>query len=577
MIVKSDFKRYFRVILVAVFGVFLASAAGSCIRSNGGGPDTEDGDDAYITLSMGTRALSVDEDPGDYEERKVGIVRMVLYSTNADPASATPADYEVVRAFDFLIKSVEQSDEFVPGYEEWDGNSYQYEFEANGYPPGEHLYESTTSPDNDYFITWARKVPRRDYKMLILINVDDSPESNPTFSLTTRSDSENMNVWGLTSQGRRLDEFLAAATIKIQYGSFSLHNIYTHYGIVMTNSMGLVDIPASALASSVEEAHKAPFPVSVDRVVAKVVVKGDPEYWSVPDGATVGSVYWGMTNHNKRFYWMRKQTNVIDTYFGSGGVGGLETDIYPDPYNMTVGRGEIYAEDPNFEGISGNSALVEANFIKADVNNNWRSYYLEPEGLESEYVLENTMAGDEQHEDVMTSVVVAAQYAPPGFMLGEKYLQYNGILVSEETALDYFWERVPVPAELTGIVEAMKSAVNVIDYEDEWSTSYLLQIESTYLYAARGFSHQGLNFYNDGLCYYNIPIRHSTGVMVNDQNRYSYGLYGVVRNNLYTIDIYGINGLGSPEIGGKGHISANISVMDWSTHEAIVDVGEEAS
>ena len=580
MIVKSNFRKYMQVISMVCAALFLASAMGSCIRSNeGGGSDPEEGDDAYITLSIGTRAINVDEDPGDYEERKIGIVRMVLYSTNADPASATPADYEVVRAFDFLIKSVRQGDEFVPGYEEWDADQYPEFFDETGYPHGEHLYQSTSAADDDYFITWARKVPRRDYKMLILVNADDAEEVIPVgaaYTIGTRAMPENMKVWANTSPGRKLSEFLAAATINTEHKGFNLQNIETDYGFVMTNSMGLVDVPAASLATSVDGAHANPFPVAVDRVVAKVVVKGDPSYWSVPDGATLGNVKWGINNYNTKFYWMRKQTNIIDNSFADG-VGGLETDVYPDPYlpGTNIERRYIYAEDPNFEGISGNSSLVEANFLKVDIYDYYAiPYVLDPDGYGYAYVLENTMAGEEQHEDVMTSVIVSAEYAPPGFNLNESYLQYNSILVSESDALDYYWNRVPVPAELTGIVEAMRSASETIDRQNEWSTTYLLQIYDTYMYPSRGFRHQGLGYYFEGVCYYNIPIKHA-GYSIDDHNRYYYGNYGVVRNNIYNIDINGINGPGSPEVGGKGYISAEISIMDWSTHEIIVDVGEE--
>jgi len=507
---------------------------------------------------------------------------MVLYSTNADPASATPADYEVVRAFDFLIKSVPRNDEgeFIPGYEEWDADQFPEYFNDTGYPHGEHLYQSTTASDDDYFITWARKVPRRDYKMLILVNADDSESSVPTFAsatIGTRAMPENMKVWANTSPGRKLSEFLAAATINTDFAGFNLQNIETDYGFVMTNSMGLVDVPAASLATSVDGAHANPFPVAVDRVVAKVVVKGDHQYWSLPEGATLGNVKWGINNYNTKFYWMRRQTNIVDTSFGAGGVGALETDIYPDPYlpSTTIQRASIYAEDPNFEGISGNSSLVEANFLKVDIYNYYAiPHYLDPDGYEYEYVLENTMAGDEQYEDVMTSVIVSAVYAPQGFALNEGYLQYNSILVSENDALDYYWGRVPVPAELTGIVEAMQSASETVDYETSWSKVYLLQIYDTYMYPSRGFSHHGLNYYYEGICYYNIPIRHAGG-SIDDHNRYYYGNYGVVRNNIYTIEINGINGPGSPEVGGKGYISAEISIMDWSTHENIVDIGEE--
>ena len=576
--------KYLPVIFRFALAVGLAATVSSCVIFNGGDDiDIPGGeDDAYVTLSIGTRAHRVDEDPGDYEERKVGIVRMVLYSTNADPASATPADYEVVRAFDFLIKSVnrDENGDFVPGYEEWDPDQFPEYFVQTGYPHGEHMYESTTVADDDYLITWARKVPRRDYKMLILVNANDAESAVPTNvsnTAGTRGGPENMKVWANTSPGRKLSEFLAAAEINTEYMGFNLQNIETDYGFVMTNSMGLVDVPAASLATSVDGAHANPFPVTVDRVVAKIVVKGDPTYWNIPEGASLGNVKWGINNYNKRFYWMRRQTHIVDESFGAGGVGALETDLYPDPYSSStnIQRASIYAEDPNFDGISGNSTLVEANFLKVDIYDYYAlPHYLDPDGYGYEYVLENTMAGGEQHEDVMTSVIVSAQYAPPGFDVGYGYFRYNGVLMSEETALDYYWGRVALPAELTGMVEAMQSASETIDYETEWNRTYLLQIYNNYLYGSRGFSHEGLDYFMEGVCYYNLPIRH-TGGDISDRNRYYYGLYGIVRNNIYTVSINGLNGPGSPEVGGKGYLSAEINIMDWSTHETIVDVGEE--
>lgn len=104
-------------------------------------------------------------------------------------------------------------------------------------------------------------------------------------------------------------------------------------------------------------------------------------------------------------------------------------------------------------------------------------------------------------------------------------------------------------------------------------------------------SNIALKFYDDGYCYYRVPIRHfgdetpwsSTASMTNNSTAQVYGgnaasylgRYGVVRNNWYNISITSVSHVGSPIIPAltsdaddkvPQFLNATLSINGWTSH-----------
>ncbi|MCD8267890.1 MAG: Mfa1 fimbrilin C-terminal domain-containing protein [Parabacteroides sp.] len=152
------------------------------------------------------------------------------------------------------------------------------------------------------------------------------------------------------------------------------------------------------------------------------------------------------------------------------------------------------------------------------------------------------MVAEDQVEDRITSVIVSAIYAPPGFKYGDSYFRYNNIAISLEQILWYKNTSFPLPTELEGLKEA------IADLETNRGTTidHLLQ---------ESFNECDIEYFKDGVNYYRIPIQH-----FGDQLKGAYGYYGVVGNNQYNITINSLTGPGSIGGGTASYMSADIKV-----------------
>lgn len=138
----------------------------------------------------------------------------------------------------------------------------------------------------------------------------------------------------------------------------------------------------------------------------------------------------------------------------------------------------------------------------------------------------------------------------------------------------------------TGLAAVITNATKLADAKTAW-TSTLAASQTTYI--AENINNQ-LNFYKDGVAYYQALIRHFDNTETpwegntqmenktesiydgNDENAYL-GRYGVVRNNWYDITITGIRQIGSsvvppltdePDDTVEQFISIRINIMPWA-------------
>lgn len=459
---------------------------------------------SYVAVNLRTALEDAENtDIGLDPERKVNAVRIVLYDATVQPEDQMPVKY----AFDFNIRS----------------NYAQDAFEGNE----DDLYQSE-GPDQ--FITYAREVERQDYYMLVIINPDGNEQPYSPY-----------NLKNVTAVDQTLSSF--KTPIQIPDNNSLADNYYgaiagdNHF--IMTNHQGLVYVAAERLRKTPQEANENPIPVSVERMVAKIYVNTSNQFVVRPEGATtrIEDFRWELDCTNRKTFWMREMTYMKNGYMELQGLGS---------------RADYYAKDPNFKlGEDWYSHSEEFFMQYPPYPNKFRSLL-----GEIQYTLENTMVAEDQAEDRITSVIVSAIYAPPGFKYGDSYFRYNDIAISLEQILWYKNTSFPLPTELEGLKEA------IADLEASRGTTIDQMLQES-------FNECDIEYFKDGVNYYRIPIQH-----FGDQPEGAYGHYGVVRNNQYNITINSLTGPRSIGGGTASYISADIKVLPWERREQNNSVGD---
>ncbi len=438
------------------------------------------------------------DEQGTANELKIHNVRVVLYNGNE---SAGTADVKYV--FDMDIKTPTS----------WSGAS------ASGWVEGTDLNNASQSGKTLKFSTKPRLVADQPYRMLVLVN------GKGISSIGQKSLYDITNIGCFQYQ---LDE---VANIEVN----PLTGTVTGgTGLFMSNHQGLVEVANTQLGKSSSEAAKSPVRVSVDRLVAKVMVKHASKL-QLPDGVDGASATWGLAVVNKKSFWMREMTD------GETKQNGLAS------------MGNLYAKDPNNSLVG--STVADAHFKKVLFLDNGavrlaaNSFNKKMEDYE--YVTENTIS-DSKYVQQATHVVVSYNYRPEGYSKGQSFYIYDNQIISVNDMKSYS-SNGAIPNELSGL----RDAIDKIPVRDK--DKYPLNGTGTFY-----FEINGITFCPGGMICFYFPIRH-----FDTKDKNTLGYYGVVRNNIYEITI---NGMEIPENTDR-YLSANICVQPWAMREQKSDIG----
>ena len=553
----------------------LLLACSSCSKESTVGTDPEI-PEGYGLLSMGislnhtsfeTRVEGGgNTNPGTPEENYVEMVRLVLYGYD---------DHKVKYAFDYKIRTRIDSDTGIPVTDPSRPDWVGFVDYGIDYSEDPSLYRSGSET---HFVTYARKVEKQDYLMLLLINPTQSDEY------------PERDLYNITAVGKSLADFETAVsyTPSDAYGPTSEQIRRKYLGgpaednyFLMNNHRGLIWVRAEDLHTSINAANTNPVYVPVSRVVAKVQVTNS--HPTTPPAVYVSEFFWDLDVTNKKTYWTRKLTNLLTE---NGAKGEMETygpvpvinekpsQSNPDEYKYS--RIFLYAEDPNFSGLSNIGAPDPLGGLTGDARleklkeMRWNEFGLleypgfnawderitpSPDDFHNQlsgygdplytYCLENTMDVDDQYSGVRTRVILRCVYVPDGYNPEYGYYTYKNHLLSPFEMGAYVSGSIPLPTELQGLIEdaaALKAATGK-------DVLVLVQEE--------GFEGNNIRFYYQGLNFYATDILH--GVTP------GYGQYGVLRNNLYEITFTSIIGPGSPVITNPeyGNLAVDIEIKKW--------------
>lgn len=477
---------------------------------NNGPEITEPTEKAFMALNLTTgqfaktRMIAVppyETETGEAEEGRVSQIRMVLYELNTN-----------------RVKYMWDLDATTTGA----GNVFQGNDVSN-------LQMAT----NSRFVSKAKPVDKQDYKLLILVN----PQEKLKAITMEGSPMEALYEPVEKPDGIALTDWIAQSN--------KFH---------MANHQDLIYVDKNDLKFTETEAEQHPFYVSVERGVAKILVRGNPVV--LREGHRVENLTWDVDVTNKRMYWLRKPTHQAG--YGNGAVNMEHANTF---------YYEKYAEDPNFEWFS------HWNNPDTDLTQEFDYLTGTPEltrqfDTDFAYVLENTMSAEEQRHDVTTRVLIRATYIPSGLIIenrsgGTSFYTFKNYIIRMYDMQQYAnavqigdLNRIPQELQQLGLAEALDHTIM------EMGLPALQAPDAS-------FASNGIHYYYQGICYYPVLIRHFDNYLA--PTLMEYGRYGVVRNNVYRLNINSITGPGYPVIDIPGTdpdddttmLSADIDILEW--------------
>lgn len=379
------------------------------------------------------------------------------------------------------------------------------------------------------------------------------------------------------------------------------------HGFFMTNAVlkdGTTWVEVEACKSK-DEAQKKAKDIYVERAVAKVEMDAASEGWTadgdgnktysitgtdkVNAGAKVKVTGWKLDVTNKKMYPVRKFSAI-----------SFDKEVYHRFFSASNDYRTYWAEDPNYA-----EDATEGSFNSATAIDNKL-------GTTPEYCLENTFDVARQKHSETTRALVKAVYTPKDFNEGDTWYT----LGNSATALTEEQVRAKIAKELsTETTPLTKDNIalvsNLAAGEHKFENGGIFTVNSKASdpdqNAAIKKSLGSIIVYADGVCYYEIRIKHldhycpwgdEAGAPTYHNTEYidyvhipakkeelpgydvSYlGRYGVVRNNWYQISITSISQPGEPTIPAlndkcddeqKYYLQANINILEWAVrHQAV--------
>ena len=335
----------------------------------------------------------------------------------------------------------------------------------------------------------------------------------------------------------------------------------------------ITDVDAAIAAAEADRSM-----IYVDRVVAKVSLGTNPDGVKVPAGVTCTFGDWALNITNKSMF------PYSEIVMPAGGSTGAD-----------------YRIDPNYE-LAGFD-VSQFNYLKVSDKGVLPADFSPM--TDSKYCLENTMAADAQTQAQTTSAVASAVYTPGSFTVGESWFRllgttyktladlqavYNDAKAAGTAAdaaqtqvitlCDQFYARIAKAAAAQGKpVGGDFASITITELDDLKSGGEYSKPD-----AAAGET-VGVEYFQKGVCYYNILIRHDDAITAT----MALGKYGVVRNNWYTLTINSVKQPGTPWIPDttnstdkkdpgeddddkEAYLSVEITVNPWTTWSQGVDL-----
>ena len=343
---------------------------------------------------------------------------------------------------------------------------------------------------------------------------------------------------------------------------------------LMSNANGLVPIVPEQLRENPAAAETNPVHINIDRAMAKIIVNAankDVEN-TVYAGGKVYTIGWEVSGLNTKSYVYRHYANYAMSFGGA-----METFTT----SITSGMREfMYATDPNFDSTDPSEVTVTGNYIYW--NDIWEEISPGTEVLREYYfgyALENTLSLEQLQDpgwaERTSHVYLRAKITFDGLPADGSTQGYYSWNAGDDITPD--WRVFTLSQAKTwrtnGVYPTGLGGLKTLIGDDSTTPNPTPGTSSFFDAATAGDmtipdvnifypivvtdAAQMISFHPSGLNEYWVPIRHFS---LGTDNRNIYGQYGVVRNNVYRINITSIQGPGVP---GKSWIAVDVNIQPW--------------
>lgn len=393
------------------------------------------------------------------------------------------------------------------------------------------------------------------------------------------------------------------------------------------------------ISSNEVTAGSNPTAINVERVVAKVSLKAGDKYVVGDDGTSYFTVADGLSHSGDKITilgWTLGNTNTKANPFRKVETNWSSIDpLWGNaicPSKVEPARIH-WAVDPNYDRIYGADLFSTPATVKTDAAGyDWTKAV--------EYCLENTCDYSQMYKSQVTRLIVKAKYIPntsKPIGVGNNTMDDDGTWWSFTTVAEHYsaknmylniikWvhdnlnqdsDMPDVPSDGSSITpsEATDSKLTGVSGDHNWTVTLEADGDLHYKLAKVSYFPKGgggakeltgasldafhsskgkVQKYDEGICYYEIFIRHFTDeeggyapadgtswVKEGDYTQAQLGRYGVVRNNWYTVTINSIKQPGEPTIPvdpdepvdtQTAYINCSIEISAWAKREHDIDL-----
>jgi len=314
---------------------------------------------------------------------------------------------------------------------------------------------------------------------------------------------------------------------------------------MMTNSSGTLLPKATDLELKDKPEDAVQVSVKVDRLVAKVRVSST--YAAAPGTPVVSELQWVLNVTNKKYFPVSLRTKSQKEIDAT--TAGTFIPIFSDEF----GDGS-YRIDPNYATQPSQADYNDHYTVYSETNlpANWNNVkYGSTQTNYTQYCLENTQNAVNNTQGYTTQILLRAKVFSTDTQAGDvsgnaegHFFKVSGhyftfatlwtLLKEEQTK-----ENKPYTAAFNQYLSAMTITPLVTDattdavFNDEIKTAVI----------AEGSGVEGaVSFYNEGISYYRIMIKHDSDIA--ELN--GLGKFGVVRNSIYDVNISQFSAPGEP-------------------------------
>lgn len=537
----KNIKSFFLLAAAMLTVGFFASCA---IDNNGGGNGEGEFDNAYFAVKMGLSTKALPTETGTDNEQMINGVYIMLYD-------ATSGALNYGWATDITNINAGALGDFTSA--------------------GGNLSGDTPTSNSGQFLTIGREVQAKAYKLVIVAN--PGTKFATTFSGTGPAMTSSNAIYGTLAALQAAQDVVVADLGSTATGG-------SHF---MSNANGPVSISASNLKATAAAAEAAPIQVRIDRSVAKVLVTGDANIMVVDhlgnptaeSMGTVESLEWRVNNVNTKSFLLRKYAYLSPEF-------NVPLTAEDEANSIYANRDYLYATDPNMDLAT---SSVAGTFSNESAYKNWFDESTDtgdPSLLTAHftYVTENTLNEFDRattsvadFKKMYTYIDIKAKVKFDKFIgvSGDNgYYSFNNgtaaapqwVIFSWAEAKSWFADPTTVPWNMANLIDAIQELIDddentgiwdfqAADDEDPTVTHGLTTIT-----ASANVANNTIYFHPDGLNIYHLPIQHF------GYDTHDYGYYGVVRNNVYKVNITKIAGPGATGAE-TGFLAADITVNPW--------------